>query len=124
MHPKINGKITDRISINRIGLYCVHRTMRVEGVNVNGAPADLLLHTTDTIRQLPIERGLTDKERLFCGNIEIPAEVFDNLQNQNKLIRDFIAKYLFNIRHTKVAVYARKGRIRIVGYTFEWKFEQ
>ena len=56
--------------------------------------------------------------------VEIPAEIFDNLENQNKLIKAFIAKYLVNKRHTKVAVWAKTGRIRIVGSLFEWKCGQ
>jgi hypothetical protein len=36
MHPKIAGKITDKISIHKIGINNVHRVMRVEGINANG----------------------------------------------------------------------------------------
>ncbi|PKL39225.1 MAG: hypothetical protein CVV44_10205 [Spirochaetae bacterium HGW-Spirochaetae-1] len=221
MHPKIKGKITDRISIYRIGKNCVHRTMRVEGMNeqgktgyfekdvtemegpgswvfhntgeplagtilenrdydsslenlgdnedayysinmenvnslpdgitppgtitkeywagelldfwcytspatlrihVKGASFDLLLHTTDNIRQWPIERGLCETERYLNGNIEIPEELLNNLEHQDELVKAFIGKYLCNQRHTKVAVWGKTGRIRVVGYTFEWQF--
>lgn len=35
-HPKIVGEITDRISIHKIGLNCIHRTLRVEGRDDQG----------------------------------------------------------------------------------------
>lgn len=36
MQPKIKGRITDRISIFKVGIGCIHRTLRVEGLDAEG----------------------------------------------------------------------------------------
>ncbi len=58
MHPKINGRITNVISLHKIGPGTIHRTMRVEGVDASGntgyfekditgmAPSDWQFHIT------------------------------------------------------------------------------
>src|SRR3546814_2346493 len=63
---------------------------------------DLILHTIDVIRQLPIERGLTATPRNFNGDIEIPADNFAALDALPAKSRQFIALYLNDQRHTGV----------------------
>ena len=215
LHPKIEGTITDKISIHKIGKNCVNRTMRVEGTDQEGntgyyekdvtevdassqwvfhktgrpiegtlldnksydssdlitaqnedklyelnmenldtlsddlpswrimnnndwaaellnfscynSPTDirihfstndfidLKLHTTEFIRLLPIERGLTDKPRYIGATIEVPAELLNNMDNLSDKANRFIKSYLMKREYFKVDVNASTDIVKISG---------
>ena len=215
MHPKIDGTITDKISIHKIGKNCINRVMRIEGMDSEGntgyfekdvteiessaqwvfhrtdvplegtlldnrsydssdlttAPnedmlyelnmdsysslptsipwwriinkkdwagellnfscynsptdvrihlgggdfIDLKLHTTEFIRQFPIERGLTDNPRYIGGTMEVPKALLDNYDNLSYKARRFIKSYFMKKQFTKVDVVGSIEKIRISG---------
>ncbi|MGE5423139.1 MAG: hypothetical protein ACM3QW_07730, partial [Ignavibacteriales bacterium] len=212
MQPKINGRITDKISIHKKGKNCIHRILRVEGLDAEGNTGfyerdvadsngwtflrtdlplegklldnkpydssnetlgpcedqyysrnmnnldtlspeipswklignsdwagellnfacyntptalrihldkdhsfDLILHTTESIRQTPRERGLNSEPRYVTGTIEIPKEIIDNLDKQDAKMKKFIASYFVKQRCTKVDVVATDRLVRISG---------
>ncbi len=224
-HPKIAGRITDRISIHKIGTGLVNRVMRVEGVNNNsdtgyfekditeledddwvfhltGDPLrgefidnndydsseeltgededryysrnmdklaslaetipplrtinesdwagelpdfncycspirlhvyvtetehfDLVLHTTESLRQLKIARGLVNNPRYIRGTIETPQELLDDLASQHQKTRQFLNHYLDNKRFVTVGVDASLSSVQIKdiigGLTINWRF--
>lgn len=81
---------------------------------------DLILHTTDTIRQTERARGLDDNPRPFLGNIEIPAETFAQLAKLPVKSQEFIQLYLEGKRFTNVNLSGVTGRITVS--TFGWEF--
>ncbi|WP_020648095.1 hypothetical protein [Solimonas variicoloris] len=82
---------------------------------------DLILHTVDTIRQLPASRGLGATPRRFSGDIEVPAETLAALDTLPAKSRQFIQLYLKDQRHTGVTLRGTSTRITIT--EFGWQFE-
>src|SRR3546814_10043676 len=73
-HAQVIGDYDWAGELPDFNFYCPPQTLRIWF-----APdqhLDLILHTIDVIRQLPIERGLTATPRNFNGDIEIPADTF------------------------------------------------
>jgi len=83
---------------------------------------DLVLHTTDTIRQTERARGLDGNPRPFLGNIEIPAATHARLAELPPKSREFIQLYLKGQRFTNVDLSGVSGAITVS--TFGWEFRQ
>ncbi|MBI2382860.1 MAG: hypothetical protein HYV18_02165 [Gammaproteobacteria bacterium] len=81
---------------------------------------DLILHSTDTIRQTERARGLDENPRPFLGNIEIPAETFARLDTLPPKSREFIQLYLKGKRFTDVDLSGVTDAIAVT--TFGWEF--
>lgn len=81
---------------------------------------DLLLHSTDVIRQTERARGLDDQPRPFNGAIEIPQALHDTLADQPAKVQEFVARYLGPTRFTEVSVTGVTGAITFddYGWTF------
>ncbi len=89
--------------------YCSPTTLRIHtGPNQS---FDLILHTTDVIRQLERARGLDDQPRRFNGAIEIPQTLYDDLANQPAKVQEFVARYLGPTRFTEVKLSGITGTI-------------
>lgn len=79
MQPKIAGTITDRISIHRVGTNCVHRILRVEGVDASGhtgyferdvaQPSAWTFHRTDE----PLQGTVLDNRPRDCSQLTLGA---------------------------------------------------
>src|SRR3546814_2977492 len=96
---RISDWSSDVCSSDLFNFYCPPQTLRIWF-----APdqhLDLILHTIDVIRQLPIERGLTATPRNFNGDIEIPADTFAALDALPAKSRQFIALYLNDQRQDR-----------------------
>ncbi len=99
-------------------VYCSPARLRI---SVAGDPPfEVLLHTTDTIRQNLRARGLDDEPRPFPGAIEVPAALLASLDQQPEATRAFIGTHFGARRFTSVSVRGVVGRIRIE--EFEWEF--
>lgn len=89
--------------------YCSPTTLRIH-VAPNQS-FDLLLHTTDVIRQTERARGLDDNPRSFRGAIEIPQALYDSLATQPPKVQEFVALYLGPTRFTEVNLSGVTGTI-------------
>lgn len=99
-------------------IYCSPAQLRI-----HFSPAehlDLILHSTDTIRQTERARGLDDQPRNFPGNIEIPAETYAHLDTLPAKAQEFIQLYLRNQRYTDVKLSGVTGQITVTD--FGWQF--
>src|SRR3546814_14216059 len=117
---RISDWSSDVCSSDLFNFYCPPQTLRIWF-----APdqhLDLILHTIDVIRQLPIERGLTATPRNFNGDIEIPADTFAALDALPAKSRQFIALYLNAPRHTGVKLSRTDPRITITD--LGWQFDR
>lgn len=81
---------------------------------------DLLLHTTDTIRQTPAAADLDDEPRGLRGAIEVPEPLWLTLADQSTAVQDFVAAELGGRRFTEEAVRASLSMIEIpeLGWIF------
>lgn len=85
-------------------------------VHLGGGDAiDLRLHTTEFIRQFPIERGLTDNPRYIGGTLEVPKTLLDNYDSLSYKARRFIKSYFMKKQFTRVDVVGSTEKVRISG---------
>lgn len=85
-----------------------------------GQSFELLLHSTDVIRQTARARGLDDNPRSFSGVIEIPQVLYNTLDQQPAKVREFIQLYLAGQRFTPVKLSGITGKITV--QDFNWDF--
>ncbi len=81
----------------------------------SGKILKLKLHTRETVRQFPRERGLTRDPLPLNGAIEVPPEIIQNLPTLSDQERDFILKYLKGKRFTNIAASATVYDLVIYG---------
>lgn len=81
---------------------------------------DLVLHSTDVIRQTERARGLDTNSRGFSGAIEIPDKLYQSLDKQPQKVQEFIQHYLANKKFTTVNISGVTGQISVD--TFGWQF--
>lgn len=118
-HAQVAGDDDWAGELPDFNFYCPPQTLRIWFVP--DQHLDLILHTIDVIRQLPIARGLTATPRNFNGDIEIPADTFAALDALPAKSRQFIALYLKDQRHTGVKLSGTDTRITIKD--FGWQFD-
>ena len=70
------------VTIANFNTYCT--PSRVQVKLTGGRTVDLLLHTTDNIREFKRARGLDDKPRMFNGTLEVPSAVRKSTDPQVK----------------------------------------
>ncbi len=99
-------------------VYCSPAQLRVRVAQ--DAPIELLLHTTDVIRQSERARGLDDDPRGFSGAVEIPAALFESLADQPAATQEFLQQHLQGRRFTTVTVSGVTDRISVddLGWVF------
>ncbi len=95
-----------RIQIANFNVHCSPAHFRVR--LGDGTRIDLVLHTTDVIRQSPRARGLDENPRLIQGTIEAPSSV---LESEQPAVRDFMATYLTGGRFTPARIDATTDRL-------------
>lgn len=118
-HPQVSGDDDWAAEMPDFNFYCPPDTLRIWFAP--GQHLDLILHTTDTIRQLPINRGLDSTPRDFNGDIEIPARTFARLDQLPAKSRQFIQRYLKDRRFTDITLSGTSTQI-----TFKeagWQFQ-
>lgn len=119
-HPQVGGDDDWAGELPDFNFYCPPQTLRIWFAP--DQQLDLILHTVDVSRQLPVARGLSDKPRNFSGDIEIPADTLATLDTLPAKPRQFIALYLQDQRHTAVKLSGSSTRITIKD--FGWQFER
>jgi len=110
-----------------------NKTMEIKNFNLYCSPADLVvkfkdgevlnlrLHTRETVRQNPIERGLDVAPVPLSGAIEVPKLILKTLASRSKQIQDFVSKNLGNKRFTTIQAVANYNLIMIYGKKGESK---
>lgn len=106
-------------------LYCSPAVLRIH--TGRGEAMDLVLHSTDQIRQTPRARGLDDDPRAFRGAIEIPADLLARRDALTSRQQAFLAHYLGDRRFTEVRLSGITGEITIsesggLSPGFQWRF--
>jgi hypothetical protein len=108
-------------------VYCSPATLRIH--TGGGETMDLILHSTDQIRQLPRGRGLDDDPRKFRGAIEVPAAMLARLDSLSVRQQAFIERYLGQRPFTEVSFSGITGEITISEKAallkgFSWVFKR
>jgi hypothetical protein len=96
---------------------CSPATLRVQlspSVSVN-----LLLHSSDGMRQETRARGLDDVPREYNGAIEVPRRVYDRLGSLDPAVRDWIATNLDGHRITTAPIALTATRLRFLAQCWE-----
>ncbi len=99
------------IKVSNFHPYCSPAKVRI--IFKNERILDLLLHTRERIRFDKRPRGISNKELLLDGALEIPREVLKRLPTLPANIRRFISRNLKNKRFTNIQVKATKSRLYI-----------
>ncbi len=102
-----------KMEIPNFHIYCSPAELNISFQN--GKTLVLKLHTRETIRQYPRERGLTEEPIQLNGAIEIPQETLENLATLSDEERDFILSYLKGKRFTNISVLATTENLIIYG---------
>lgn len=81
----------------------------------NGKVLGLKLHTRETIRQFPRERGLNMEPLQLNGAIELPLDIFDSLPTLSSQEREFIMNFLKGKRFTNISISATVENLIVYG---------
>lgn len=90
--------------------YCSPTTLRV---NINGDPLDLVLHSTDGLRQERRARGLDLYPRYYRGAVEVPHAVWDAREQLPDAQQAFLASHFGNERFIVGALLADLHQVQI-----------
>ncbi len=71
--------------------YCSPATLRLH--IGEGAPLDLVLHSTDGLRQERRARGLTAQPHVYRSAIEVPKSLWDARDRQPEAVRTFLSRH-------------------------------
>lgn len=93
--------------------YCPPAELKI--TFANGKVLGLRLHTRETVRQFPRERGLNNEPMPLNGAIEIPKEIIQSLPSLSSEEREFIIKFFKGKRFTNIAVSATTSELVIYG---------
>ncbi len=117
-HPHVSGDGDWAAELTDFNVYCPPDRLRIWFSTTD--PLDLILHTTDEIRQLPRARGLDDQPRSFEGDIEIPSDTWGQRDRLSAKAREFIHLYLKDQRNTAVHLSGVSGQITFKNWN--WQF--
>ena len=119
-HPHVTGDGDWAGELPDFNFYCSPEQLRIRF-----SPSehlDLILHTTDTIRQTERARGLDQNPRDFNGDIEIPAETYARMASLPIKSQEFIQLYLKGKRFTDITLSGVTGQITFK--EFGWQFDR
>jgi hypothetical protein len=119
-HPHVTGDSDWAGELPDFNFYCPPDVLRI-WFSPNES-LDLILHTTDVIRQTPSVRGFSLIPRLFDGDIEIPADTFAHLATLPAKSQEFIQHYLKGKRFTDITLSGVTGQITFLN--FGWQFNK
>lgn len=101
-------------------------TANIEGFNIFASPApiiftinesdtlELTLHSTEDMRLLPRDSGITDRPLLLRGALEIPLEIVNNLDDQPESIRKFLKRNSFTEQFNKVKISVTTDQLKLI----------
>ncbi|MGH8505516.1 MAG: hypothetical protein ACRETM_06075, partial [Stenotrophobium sp.] len=119
-HPHVTGDGDWAGELPDFNFYCPPDVLRIWFSPDESL--DLILHTTDTIRQTPSARGFSLIPRMFDGDIEIPADTFAHLDTLPAKSQEFIQHYLKGKRFTDITLTGVTGQITFLN--FGWQFNK
>ncbi len=93
-----------KIAVPNFNIYCDPSILRISFEK--GISIDFNLYTRGTFRTKPRPRGLTSIPMELNGAIEIPENIFADLNKTNPQVREFIKKYLNDQRWTEIKALA------------------
>jgi hypothetical protein len=96
---------------------CSPATLRVHVAP--GLPLDLVLHSSDGLRQETRARGLDDTPREYNGAIEVPRRVLDSLDRSDPRLRAWIEEHLGGGRFATAPLAVTATRMRFVAQCWE-----
>lgn len=96
---------------------CSPATLRV--TLAPGVALDLLLHTSDGLRQETRARGLDDTPREYNGAIEVPRATFASLDRRDPRVRAWVAAQLGGRRIATAPVALTRTRLRFLARCWE-----
>lgn len=91
--------------------YCSPATLRVH--IGSGPPTDLVLHTTDGLRQERRARGLNAQPHVYRSAIEVPKALWNALVGQPTEVRDFVQQHFGAQRFLTGPLSATPGTLQI-----------
>jgi hypothetical protein len=80
---------------------------------------DLILHSSDGLRQETRGQGLDDTPREYNGAIEIPRRVHESLERQDPRVRAWIGEHLGSRRFTTAPLAVTATRLRFLSECWE-----
>lgn len=84
-----------------------------------GLPLDLVLHSSDGLRQETREHGLDDTPREYNGAIEVPRELFSSLDRRDPRLEAWIDENLGGRRFTAAPLAVTGTRLRFLAQCWE-----
>ncbi len=91
---------------------CSPATLRVEVAP--GLPLDLILHSSDGLRQEPRARALDDVPREYNGAIEVPRVTYDSLGSRDPRLRAWVDANLGGRRIVTAPIAVTRTRMRFL----------
>lgn len=122
-------------SQNLVGrLLDIDWTGKIEGFNIFASPAavtitingeidlELTLHSTEDLRLLPRDRGITNTPLLLRGAVEIPVKIINHLEYQPESVRKFLKRNNFNEQFNKVKISVTTDHLKLISPVNVLKF--
>jgi len=91
--------------------YCSPATLRLQ--IGDGAPTELLLHSTDGLRQERRARGLDAQPHVYRSAVEVPRALWEARDQQAPALRDFLQRYFGEQRFLTGPASATPGTLQI-----------
>jgi hypothetical protein len=103
----IDGHAAEVLDFNP---YCSPATLRIQ---IGGKPLDLVLHSTDGLRQERRARGLDSNPHIYRSAVEVPKAIWNHLAQQPAAVRSFIATHFGDKRFLTGPLAATPGKLQI-----------
>ncbi|WP_348672292.1 hypothetical protein [uncultured Abyssibacter sp.] len=100
-----------RATVDSFNPYCSPTTLRIEFA---GQPLELVLHSSDGLRQERRARGLDLYPRYYRGAVEIPVDVFDNMDALPTEQQDFLRRHFGEQRFLEGPLLATRTSLQIL----------
>ncbi|MES1263694.1 MAG: hypothetical protein ABUL69_05015, partial [Peristeroidobacter soli] len=113
VHPRGKGDDNWLGELLDFNVYCSPARLRV--TVAQDPPFELILHTTDVIRQSERARGLDGNSRAFSAAVEIPRALHESLSRQPADTQAFLQRYLGSRRFTATTASGVVDRISVDG---------
>ncbi|PTU29039.1 hypothetical protein [Stenotrophobium rhamnosiphilum] len=90
--------------------YCSPATLRLQ---IEGKPLDLVLHSTDGLRQERRARGLDGNPHVYRSAVEVPKAIWNKLDTQPAAVQTFIRAHFGSKRFLTGPLSATPGKLQI-----------
>ncbi len=90
--------------------YCSPATLHIQ---IGSKPLDLVLHSTDGLRQERRARGLDSNPHIYRSAVEVPKAIWNHLDAQPAAVQAFISAHFGNKRFLTGPLSATPGKLQI-----------